>query len=63
MSAALLEELLARARFREVMDKLAALESASLSPLDESNWRNASTPHELRDMARQAGRGEPVSLA
>lgn len=64
ISTALLEGLLGQAGLGEVMDKLAALESASLSPLpDPADRQDACTPDELRDMARRAGRGEPVSLA
>ena len=64
MSTALLEELLGQAGFGELMDKLAAIESASpsLSP-DEAGRRDSLSPEELREMARQAGRGERVSFA
>lgn len=62
MSTALLEGLLAEAGFQEVVDKLAAFEVASLSP-DQADRPDGHTPDELREMARQAGRGEPVSLA
>jgi len=64
MSTALLEGLLGHAGFGEVMDKLAALESASFSSLpDQADRQDGCTPEELRDMAQRAGRGEPVSLA
>ncbi len=64
MSAALLEGLLGQAGFGELMDKLAAIEatSSSLAP-DEVERQGALSPEELREMARQAGRGEPVSFA
>ena len=64
MSTALLDGLLGHASFGELMDKLAAIEptSPSVSP-DEAERRGARFPEELREMARQAGRGEPVSLA
>jgi hypothetical protein len=64
MSTALLEGLLGQAGFGDLMDKLSAIESASpsLSP-DEAELRGALGSEELREMARQAGRGEPVSLA
>lgn len=64
MSTALLEGLLGQAGFGELIDKLAAIEStsSSLAP-DEVERRRALSPEELREMARQASRGEPVSLA
>ncbi|WP_419916696.1 hypothetical protein [Candidatus Poriferisodalis sp.] len=64
MSTALLEGLLGQAGFGELMDKLAAIEStsSSLAP-DEVERRSSLSPEELREMARRAGRGEPVSLA
>ena len=64
MSTALLEGLLGKARFQEVIDKVATLESAALSSSsDQADRQGARTPEELRDMARRAARGEPVSLA
>lgn len=59
-SAALLEGLLGEAGFQEVVDQLAAFEAASPDRADRQDGR---TPDELREIARQAGRGEPVSLA
>ncbi|WP_419863046.1 hypothetical protein [Candidatus Poriferisodalis sp.] len=62
MSTALLEGLLGEAGFQEIVDKLEAFETAS--PLsDQADRPDAYTPEELREMARRAGRGEPVSLA
>lgn len=64
MSTALLAGLLGHAGYREVIDKLAAIESASLSPSPCLTDRpGALTADELRTMARRAGRGEHVSLA
>ncbi|MCY3894432.1 MAG: hypothetical protein OXF65_14200 [Acidimicrobiaceae bacterium] len=62
ISTALFEGLLGESGFQEVVDKLAAFESALPSP-DQADRQDAHTPDELREMARQAGRGEPVSLA
>ena len=62
MSTALLEGLLGEAGFQEVVEKLAAFESALPSP-DQADRPDAHKPDELREMARQASRGEPVSLA
>lgn len=62
MSTALLEGLLGESGFQEVVDKLTAFESALPSP-DQADRPDAHTPDELREMARQASRGAPVSLA
>ena len=64
MSVVLLEGLLGSAGVQEVMHKLAAIDSSSLRPLsDQADRQDAFSPDELLDMARQVGRGEPVSLA
>lgn len=64
MSTALLEGFLGPAGLQEVMDKLAATEPDSLSSSSaDTDRQDARTVDELRAMARQAGRGEAVSLA
>ena len=61
MLTALLEGLLGGSGIREVVDKLTAFEAATPPP-DQADRQDAHTSAELREKARQAGRGEPISL-